>query len=1064
MSETLERAREYAALSGPFDPVRALGGGDTGGPADAAELTAIAARLSEDCDKVMTSGSRAWLMRGVARRRILDRLASTGRLAAAVGERRRTAEDEPTLDLLDAIDGAGIFTEAAIDAAIREADGAALERLSVGLGRADGYATRRGDLPKVKSAATRLELLGAARSARRGDRPDHAEELERIIHWLYTEFSGDTPMTLYVEGVQGAGKSTLVEEVAARLLTRDDDWVVARFDFDRAGLDVQDTTGLTMELARQVAAQLPGAEAAIQQARQRAAGTTPGMSPLKGDSPERVPEELGLVLQHALAYPQRRILLVLDDLELLRARGETHPARLFSWLDQLADVTKTPIAVVGAGRGDALRSVHARVGERIVLPGLDDVGADRELERLGVDPAAREAVRAVAKGDPLTLRLAAQVAVQHGTEALSEAAGRGGMTATYLHRLLVTRLADPDLRRIIGPAVIARRLDSEVIRSVVGPVAGLRQLSPERSAELFEALSRLDWLAEPDPMAAGFVRIRADLRAVLLPLAYESAPAKSARVDRAAAHWFAERTEPWAAVEAAYHRLQAMRHRSEVPEISPSTLARLDDQMVSDLPPAAQDLVHRHRGDGSRATRSAPTARGAAVDPDAVPELRATNDRSDWVEGDRVYQHAFARAAVDASSPAGDAALTFLWRSGRWTEARRLLEQQGSWLRDEPPLVVQLATARLDTICRLEMGAESRFDAVVEALRNDAPLRDGVTALIAEPTLASLAGAGLRFALHRAGITVVHRQAGFDAVAAAVRCWTRGTPGTVGTAAADTAASEPIAPVQGGWERITARTGPLDQGGADPAVLMARSAAVLTPFADLVETMGRLPAHTYLGGYAAATQQRLEAIGNLAPAGSAPWHDRLASGPSLALQSLTDLGLLAEFAGAAAYLRRDRDLRLVASAAERWRRTIAGAWAYGTAAAPPEWGRALDVTIADRLAALLDDTDPAASAAAQLEAWAPEHASAREVLRLIRERSPASVAAAARAAEKRGPGAAASVLLRRGLPAAFVPAVAVLAERAEDAGGEPSDRPPEPTPSEPTRPAPSAGPTEGTPS
>ena len=100
----------------------------------------------------------------------------------------------------------------------------------------------------------------------------------------------------------------------------------------------------------------------------------------------------------------------------------------------------------------------------------------------------------------------------------------------------------------------------------------------------------------------------------------------------------------------------------------------------------------------------------------------------------------------------------------------------------------------------------------------------------------------------------------------------------------------------------------------------------------------------------------------------------------------------------------------------------------------------------------------------RLEAWAPEHASAREVLRLIRERSPASVAAAARAAEKRGPWAAASVLLRRGLPAAFVPAVAVLAERAEDAGGEPSDRPPEPTPSEPTRPAPSAGPTEGTPS
>jgi hypothetical protein len=100
------------------------------------------------------------------------------------------------------------------------------------------------------------------------------------------------------------------------------------------------------------------------------------------------------------------------------------------------------------------------------------------------------------------------------------------------------------------------------------------------------------------------------------------------------------------------------------------------------------------------------------------------------------------------------------------------------------------------------------------------------------------------------------------------------------------------------------------------------------------------------------------------------------------------------------------------------------------------------VTVADRLAALLDAADPAALARANLEAWAPEHAGADDVLRLVRERSPATVGAATRAADERGAGAAASVLLRRGLPSAFVPAVAVLVAASRRERAAEPDHPP----------------------
>ncbi|HEU4758129.1 MAG TPA: ATP-binding protein [Agromyces sp.] len=1052
-SVALDRAREYAALSGPFDPVQALQPAEAG-PTDATALTVVAAGLSHDCDKVMRpSGvAVAWLMRGITRRRVLDRLAEQGGLADAVTRRRATATDDATRDLLDAIDARGLFTTERIEAAIAAADRPALERLAIGLGRADGHTPLQEQYPRVKAALTRLELLGTAQAARGGVRPDHEEELERIIGWLDTGFVEGRPTTLYIEGLRGAGKSALIEEVAARLLVRDDEWVVVRFDFDRAGLDVQDTVGLTMELARQVATQLPGEEAAIQQARQRAAGTTPGTSPLKGDSPERVPEELGLVLRRALAQPQRRILMVLDDLELLRGRGATHPARLFEWLDELAEVAHAPIAVVGAGRGDALRSVHARIGERIELPGLDDAGADRELERLGVDPAARDAVRAIAAGDPLTLRLAAQVVTAHGPDALLRAAGRGGMTATYLYRVLLSRIHDPDLRRIGNAALIVRRVDAGVIREVVGPRSGLRGLTPERAAELHDELARLDWLMEPDPVAAGVIRPRTDLRAAVLPLLYESAPTKSAAIDRDAARWFGERTEPWAAAEAAYHLLQLMRHRPEPPEIAPATLARIDAEAIAELPPAAQDLVRRSRRDRTRShpddgddRARAPRRRGAATAPGpddaAVRELRSANERSDWPEGDHLFDRAFARSALDPGSTAADTALTFLWRAGRWTEARLLLDQRGGWRQAEPPIDEQLTRTRLDTICRLEMGAETAFDAVVEALRHDEALRTSMAKIASESMLASLVGAGLRFALHRAGVPIAPKRTTGDPVDAAIRLWA--PEEAVAPRSRDREQPDPPASVvAAGWECIVARAGSIDPATMDPAAALARSAAVLTPFTDLVDTMSRLRTHAYLSGYAAGTRPRLDALGFLAPSGSEPWHDRVTTGPALALRSLADLGLLAEFVGAAAYLRRDRDLRLVAAAAERWRRTIAGAWAYGTRARPPGWDRALDVTVADRLAVLLDATDPAALARAHLEAWAPEHAGADEVLRLIRERSPATVAAATRAAEERGAGAAASLLIRRGLPSAFVPAVAMLVAAARPGRtAEPTHRP-----------------------
>ncbi len=1001
VAQGIDQARVYAALSGPFDPVQALRCIDEVETAGPSELTAIAAGLSQACDTILSAVTGQWLMRGAERRRVLKGLAADDRMQSAVAWRWEKEPDQPAVDLLNAIEAVGIFARDAIAAAVRDtADREVLERLALGLGRAGSLAPQYEQVPQVNAALTHLDLVAATNQDRGFF--GRQTEIARIERWLGSAVAGRPASALYVDGLPGIGKSALLEEVAATLLGRDDEWVVVRFDFDRAGLDVLDSVGLTLEFARQVSAQLPGSAQRIQQARERVANAPL----LKGEGQERVPEELGPVLANALSSPPRRIFLTLDTLEVLRARGETHPVRLFDWLNQLAAVLNVPIAIVGAGRGRALDRRSPYVEDEIPLPGLDPDSSDRLLARLEVDPESWADLQIIADGNPLALRLAAKFANEHGTQDLPKARGRGELAVPYLYRFILSRLDDEALKKLAVPGLVVRLINAEVIREVVGPQVGLKGLTVARAEELFEALAGQHWLVEP--AAGGFVRHRTDMRSVLLPLLYDAGPAKAARIDRVAAQWFGARPETWCAVESAYHQLQLMRRRSAVPPIDPAVLAQLDPSTVAELPKAAQDVVLLSQGGRSTSYRGDRAAPGRALDPNAVAELRAMNERSDWPEANYIYDRAYADASFDPTGPAAIPAITFLWRSGRWREARDLLARHGGWRGADAsdPFVPAESAAFVDLMCRLEMGAELSFDACVQALVKNPDAGREVWNLALESRAPGLAGGALRFAFQRAGIEFVQNDVAVDAE----NWWTLGL------------ASNSFGSDSPRWERITAQTGPVAVGNADKSVLAARSSAALSPFPDLVGTMSQLPDHEYLSRWLTSVGEGLDVLGFLAPHGSQPWHNY---GKAQALRVVTDLGLLAEAVGAAAFLHEDADLRLVGMAAERWRRTTAGSWSYGSKAKPKRWARAVDVSIADRLAALQAEPDQYGSAKAQLEAWCPGLA-ADDVLGLLQRRAPKVFAAARDRHDVRG---AAEVLLQRYVPSAFVPPVAVLLQR-----------------------------------
>jgi hypothetical protein len=1035
IAQTIAVARRYAALSGVFEPKGLLEALDTVGPVSTDVAVAVTADLAHACDTAVDSNG--WLMRGSVRERVLDEAAPEG-LREAVDWRRSLETDAATEDLLAALVGDAPYEpEAVLETARSTPDRPTLERLALALDRAGRHAPARDALDAVRSALGRVDsqmryeaILGAGFFGREA-------ELVKLASWTARPTTEPPVRALLVSGLPGIGKSTLVEEASRRAAnTPDQPAIVIRFDFDRGGLDIQDLVGLTLEFSRQVAIELGEKAASLSQARVAAAGTTPTSRPaVKGETLEHVPQELAAVLGEVVQQSGRPLLIVLDTLEVLRGRGETHPERLFRFFDQLVARGAHPMAILAAGRGDALDSAPDRLADRINLPGLEPAQADAMLRSLQVPESAFEPIRNLADGNPLVLRLAALTTRKAGATALQEVKGKREVAAAYLYRFLLSRIDNDKLRALAEPGLVVRRINPDVISEVLVPALGLPALGAGEAATLYEDLSSHHWLVEQDAVS-GWVRHRSDIRPTLLRLLYDGTnKTKAARVNRAAARWFANRPEPFAAVESAYHQLQAMRTGSRPVGIEPHVLAQLDRETVAELPVRAQDLVRSLRGQRTSLFRTSaedaiPSRPDLAA---AATELGALLERGDLIEAGYVHERSFAAVEPVPGSPEADVHLAFLWRTGRWTEAARVarthtfpwIDRGAEWWRRRPP-----ATA----LAQLEVWAELRFAEAVRQLRRDPELAALVVELSDSGIKGSLANGALGFALLAAGLkrprSTWSLENPIDAAAAAWSAKPSAQPITEALSGAATRFEALVSPAPRRTAETTHRSQP-QIPNPETSQGAARLLATSTPYGSVVEAMRRDGDEHLLSHLSGAVFEVAEQDG-LPPTGAGGWSVAPAVSPDGLVETLAALGLLAEWLGAAAFVVRHTDLRQIAQCAERWRRTTAGDWAYPTRpahiAGDDVWASRPDATISDRIEQLASARDPVSASRDQLALW--WHTDETDVVNRIERRRGDALQEARRAAldagRKDASAAAAVALLKRRIPSAFVPPLAVL--------------------------------------
>ncbi|WGM37669.1 ATP-binding protein [Caulobacter sp. NIBR1757] len=985
----MESAQVYAALSGPFEPLDALPEGLAANPG---EVAMVASRLAVECDTSPPGTGGHWLMRTTERIAVLRSLSMAGQLTAAIARRRDQPLGDDARDLLNALQGLGPFSREAVQAAVSgPTPRRLLERIVVALNWAGEFAPAKDLLFAARSAISQLDRR--ERLDKVDERGFYGRDQERlaIATWLDKPFTAPPVRCLFITGAPGIGKSSLMAK-AVREFSTGCDPLILRLDFDRAGLEATDRVGLTMEAARQVAEQLTTGSSELMTARLEAAATDGG-----GESASRrgvTPLDLARKIGEVATASGRPALVVLDTLEVLRGRGETHPRALFDWLDDLLTAGFPPLRVIASGRGDALDSCKDRFETPLTLPGLEDQAARAFLKRLDVPPGAVSDILAIADGSPLKLRLAAEIVRRLGAANLPRRKGGKAVEAAFLYRFLLSRIDDPMLKKLAHPGLVVRRLSPAVILEVLAPALGLKGMTEATATRLFDELTSHHWLVDPHPDAAGFIKHRSDMRGLLLPLLYRTSPSQCARIDEAAARWFAARGPGWEA-EAAYHRLQLMRTRPAPVTLAPEVASLIDEEMLSELPDEARVLVLQAGGRRTEAFRASGVQMGD--DTALAREVQALIERQDWQEGQDVINRVLEARALDPLSDAADAVRAFLWRAGRWAEARRwlnerdLLAEGDADLKAMPPV---LALARLEMraefsprMLRPALKAHGAPEALVEAAvaASDNGARHGTVAFLLRPSTND-------WPYLRAP-----SREDVDVVAAAWSLWID-----------DHFASEAEMAVSLGRQRILNRLPSFDVRGH------ARLLAVLNPYAALAANLALADGH---GGL--LDQARAAVAGVL--------RTPSLSGPNAAMKSghpitdLADIGLFAEWAQAAAFLRRDPDLRLIARAAERWRRTMAGTWGY--TATPARWrGRPRpDETMRERTGQLLAESDLRWACLAQLEAWNPEGEYGRPVLDTLLGRLTLPRPDAAD-----GPETMVALLLRRGVPSAFAPALAVM--------------------------------------
>ena len=548
------------APTGPPEPTEAAGANE-----DAREHSELDLFTREDCDVVTTRGGSGWRLRLDVRRATL---ASLGRDGALATLRRAYAVPPAPDDVTHHM--ARLLLEGPV-----ELRGHTPTELTGILRALDWLAGMDLSLPSEHDVRCELDLANVLAPLRAVDTVDFVGR-ERELNMLGEHLrspEGGQPLALHGPG--GVGKSTLLAHFVLQHVERSESPLLFTYlTFDRGELDVQFPLTLVAEACRQLSLQAPQLVEPLTQVRARIdevltaqtrfsheKSTSHGRS--SRDVERHRADEAVLATQFAevvnAATAGQPILVLLDTFEMAQRKKGSFMGYLGAAIARM-QVRMPSLRFVIAGRAP----VEGLDVRNVPLAGLDPRQASAlmasALRDVRLPPGLVPMVVSKVSGNPLSLRLAADLIRREGDSSLGTSRGRGRLlfelreeqVQGVLYRRILDHV-DRSVRPLANPGLVVRQITSDVILQVLAEPCGMRRLTSRKAERLFETLRHeVSLVTEVRP---GVLVHRADVRREMLPLLETDDPERVLDIHRRAVDYYAARPEFDDQVEHLYHRL-----------------------------------------------------------------------------------------------------------------------------------------------------------------------------------------------------------------------------------------------------------------------------------------------------------------------------------------------------------------------------------------------------------------------------------------------------------------------------------------------------------------------------
>lgn len=570
------------------DRLRPLGGGTP-------DIATVGEMLMEWGEPIRIGPARGrWSLSGTSRRAALAELQRSGTLDAAI--QANPGDDHPDNPTQRALDSLLLTRSTPVMAHQSLNDLLGVERA---LELVKPVVTTSPDLLMQLSAQIeRLRLLEplqkllahgfAGRTAESRTLREYVDELqsESFKEMLARKLDNvmdifRTRPVLVIWGPGGVGKSTLIAKFILDHAgpERPKPTPFVYLDFDRGQLDPLQPDSLLEEALRQIQVQFPefSQQAATLEADAKTRfftqdRATPSRSGHFEQSAQLRQQFASLIGRISRASGGTAVLLFIDTFEVVQRRGPSPVYNVLTLAAQLVQAMPRlrPVIIGRAPVRDSDFNAFADQAPRwksLPLAGFDqDAGRlylQARLSKLGrdcVDAAALDRIVSLVRGNPLSLRLAAQVFSKEGTRALEDAVAEAEFEASFtqerlqglLHNRIVAGLEET-VRKIADPGLIVRRLTPEVIQHVLARACQLQITTLAEAQMLFMSLQlEVSLFESTEPMV---LRHRPDVRLLMLPLLRAKLGEQARAIDEAAVRFWFTRTDPEARAEEIYHHL-----------------------------------------------------------------------------------------------------------------------------------------------------------------------------------------------------------------------------------------------------------------------------------------------------------------------------------------------------------------------------------------------------------------------------------------------------------------------------------------------------------------------------